>query len=133
MANVKFQRQELEKHIKLSLDVIEKINLFGVPIESINDKEIEVEILPNRPDLLSMQGFIRALKSFLGKEKGLRKYKIHKPEKDYKIKIEKEVKDIRPYTVCTIAKNLSLNNERIKELIDLQEKLHLTVGRKRKK
>ena len=133
MANVKFQRQEIEKHIKLSSDVIEKIQLLGIPIEYINEKEIEIEVLPNRPDLLSIHGFIRALKSFIGKEKGLNKYTIHKPEKDYKIVIEKDVKDIRPYTVCAIAKNLSLNNEKIKELIDLQEKLHSTIGRKRKK
>lgn len=133
MATIKFQRQDFEKHIKITDEVIEKIQLLGIPIESITEEEIEIEVLPNRPDLLSMQGFMRALKSYLGKEKGLKKYNIKKPEKDYKIIIEQEVKKVRPYTACAIAKNLSLNNEKIKELIDLQEKLHTTIGRKRKK
>lgn len=133
MATIKFQRQDFEKHIKITDETIEKIQLFGIPIESITEEEIEIEVLPNRPDLLSLQGFIRAMKSYLGKEKGLKKYSTKKPEKDYKIIIEQEVKKVRPYTACAIAKNFSLNNEKIKELIDLQEKLHTTIGRKRKK
>ena len=133
MANVKFKRAEFEKHIKLTDEVIEKIHLFGIPIESLTEEEIEIEILPNRPDLLPLYGFIRAIKAYLGKEKGLKKYKINKPEKDYKVIIEPEIKDIRPYTVCAIAANLSLNNEKISSLMDLQEKLHTTLGRKRKK
>ncbi|MDO8508644.1 MAG: phenylalanine--tRNA ligase subunit beta [Nanoarchaeota archaeon] len=133
MANVKFTRSELEKSIKLTSDVIEKIELFGVPIESITDTEIEIEVLPNRPDLLSIQGFIRAVNNYLGKEKGLKKYKINKPEKNYKVFIDSEVKNIRPYTACAIASNLSLDDEKISSLIDLQEKLHSTLGRKRKK
>ncbi len=133
MANVKFERQELEKHIKLTDEIVEKIQLFGIPIESLTENEIEIEILPNRPDLLSLHGFVRAIKAYLGKEKGLKKYKIKKPEKNFKVYIEPDVKDIRPYTACAIATNLSLDNEKIKSLIDLQEKLHATIGRKRKK
>ncbi len=133
MAVIKLPRHEIEKHIKLSEENIEKISLLGIPIESITENEIEIDVLPNRPDLLSMHGFLRAVRAFTGKEKGLKKYKINKPEKDYKVLIESDVKDIRPYTACAIATNLSLDKEKIKSLIDLQEKLHTTIGRKRKK
>ncbi len=47
--------------------------------------------------------------------------------------IDKSVKDVRPYTVCAIAKGLKLDDAKIKELIQIQEKLHITFGRKRKK
>lgn len=133
MANVKFPRKEFEKHVKLTPKVIEKISLFGTPLESLNNEEIEIEIFPNRPDLLSMQGFLRSFKAFLGRNPGLKKYKINPPEKNYKVKIEPSVKPIRPYTACAIVKNLSFNDEKIKEIIDLQEKLHNTIGRNRKK
>jgi len=133
MANVKFSRKELEKHIKLDSAILEKISLFGTPLESINENEIEIEIFPNRPDLLSLQGYIRAFKAFLGKEKGIKKYKAKKPEKDYIVKIDSSVKQVRPFTACAIVKNLSFSIERIKEIIGLQEKLHSTIGRKRKK
>ena len=137
MANVKFPRKEFEKALGklISQEIEEKIHLFGTPIESISNEEIELEIFPNRPDLLSMQGFLRSFKAFLGDKKslGLRKYPLKKPEKDFKIKIEPSVKEIRPYTVCAIVKRLKLTDESIKEIIELQEKLHNTLGRNRRK
>jgi phenylalanyl-tRNA synthetase beta chain len=133
MTNVKFQRKEFEKHVKINDDIMEKISLFGTPLESISDHEIEVEIFPNRPDLISLEGYMRSFRSFLGKDAGLKEYKVKKPEKDFKVVVEKEVKDVRPFTVCAIVKNLSFDDEKLKRIIDLQEKLHITLGRNRKK
>ncbi len=111
----------------------DRIAMFGTTLESFNDEEIELEIFPDRPDMLSYQGFKRAFLGFLGRKTGLKKYKINKPEKNYKVIIDSSVKNIRPYTVCAIVKRLKLNDEKIKELIDIQEKLHTTLGRNRKK
>ena len=133
MANVKFPRSEIEKELKLNKINIEKISLLGTPLEYIDDNEIEIEIFPNRPDMLSMQGWLRAFKTFIGKEKGLKKYKVNSPEKNYKVVVDKSVKSIRPYTACAIVKGIKFDDEKIKEIIDLQEKLHNTVGRNRKK
>ncbi len=133
MANIKIPRKEIEKEIKLNKEIEEKISLFGTPLESVNGEEIEIEVFPNRPDLLSMQGFLRAFKQFLGKDPGLKKYRINKPEKDYRVIIDSSVKSVRPFTACTIIKNLNLDEEKLKEIIDLQEKLHSTLGRNRKK
>ena len=47
--------------------------------------------------------------------------------------VDKSLKDIRPYTACAIVKGLKFNDEKIKEIIEVQEKMHLTMGRKRKK
>jgi len=133
MANIKIPRKEFEKNFKWTKEIEEKIPMLGVPVESVTDEEIELEIFPNRPDMLSFQGFIRAFKSFMGKETGLKKYKINKPEKNYEVIIDESVKEVRPFTACAIVKNLKFNDEKIKEIIDIQEKLHTTVGRNRKK
>ena len=86
MANVKFNKHTFEKEIgKLTLDMQEKIALFGTPVEAIHEQEVEIEIFPNRPDLLSYYGFKRSFLSFLGKNTGLKKYKISPPEKDYQV------------------------------------------------
>ena len=99
MANIKFPRKLFEKEIgKLNEEMQNKIALFGTTIESLSDEEIEIDVTPNRPDLLSYQGFKRSFLSFLGKTKGLNEYKINKPEKNYQVIIDKSVKDIRPYT-----------------------------------
>lgn len=134
MANIKISRKLFEKDIgKLDEEMQNKIALFGTTLESFNDFEIELEIFPNRPDLLSYQGFKRSFLAFLGKKVGLKEYKINVPEKDYVVKIDSSVKKIRPYTACAIVKNLKFDDDTIKELIDVQEKLHNTVGRNRKK
>jgi len=134
MAIVNFNKKQFEKEIgKVNDKMQEKISMFGTPVEEVNDKEIQIEIFPNRPDLLSYQGFKRAFLGFLGKKIGLREYKTNSPEKNYKVIVDSSVKNIRPYTACAIVRGLSLDNEKIKEIIDIQEKLHATIGRKRKK
>jgi len=134
MANATFPRKQFEKEIgKLDEKMQNKIAMFGTPLEKFDDNEIEIEVFPNRPDLLSYHGFKRSFLAFLGKKTGLKKYQVHKPEKDYKIKIDSSLKNIRPYTACAIIKGLKFDDDKIKEMIDIQEKLHQTLGRKRKK
>jgi len=58
MTNVIFTRKEFEKHVKITKEIEEKISLFGTPLERIDEKEIEIEVFPNRPDLISFQGGI---------------------------------------------------------------------------
>lgn len=130
MASLTFEKKQVEKHFPLNQETIEKIQLLGIPIEISEDK-VEIEVLPNRPDLLSLQGFVRAVKCYLGKP--LKKYVIHKPEKNYRVFIDSSVEGIRPFTVCAVVKNLSFDDESIKNIIELQEKLHFTLGRNRKK
>lgn len=134
MAIVTFDRKTFEREIgKLTEEMQNKIAMFGTPLEEFDDKEIQIEVFPNRPDLLSYQGFKRSFIAFLGKKTGLVNYKVHKPEKNYSVNIDSSVKEIRPYTACAIVRGLKLSDVRIKELIEIQEKLHVTVGRKRKK
>src|SRR3989344_4355331 len=133
MTNIIFSRKEFEKHMKLTSEIQEKITSFGTPLESLNAESVEIEVFPNRPDLIPLEGFMRSFKKFLGKEPGLKKYKINKPEKDYRIIVDKSVKEVRPYTACAIVRDIQLTDERIKDIINAQEKLAVTIGRNRKK
>jgi phenylalanyl-tRNA synthetase beta chain len=109
----------------------DRISFLGTGFEGINAEEISVEIFPNRPDLLSEQGMARALSSFMDIKTGFRKYDVKKS--GVKVIVDKSVKGIRPYTACAVVKGLKLTDEKIKELIQIQEKLHITYGRNRKK
>ncbi|MFH1212349.1 MAG: phenylalanine--tRNA ligase subunit beta [Candidatus Woesearchaeota archaeon] len=109
----------------------DRISMLGTDLESIDSEKIVVEIFPNRPDMLSMQGFVRALKSFVGITKGLAKFEVKKSNE--KIIIDGSVCKVRPYTACAIVKGLELNDQKIKDIIQIQEKLHITFGRDRKK
>ena len=131
MAIVRHSLKEFEKHVVLSDENLEKLSLFGTPVELL-DKEVEIEINPNRPDLIPLEGLVRAFNTFQGKTKN-KIYPINKPEKNYKVVIDKSVKEVRPNTVCAIVKNLKLDDERIKDLVNFQEKIHTTMGKNRKK
>ena len=122
--------KELEKKLT-DQEIEEKISMMGVSVEKITSEDIEIEVFPNRPDLLSQQGMTRATKLFLGIKTGLRKYTLNKS--GYEIKIESSVNMVRPYTACCVIKGLKLDNEKIKQIIQIQEKLHITFGRNRKK
>ena len=108
-----------------------RISFLGTGFEGITNDEIEVEIFPNRPDLLSEQGMARALSSFMDIKPGFKKYDVKKS--GAKVIVDKSVKGIRPYTACAIVKGLKLSDDKIKEIIQIQEKMHVTYGRNRKK
>ena len=129
MATINFNRKTFEKEIgKIDEKMQDKISMFGTPVENLNNNEIQVEIFPNRPDLLSYQGFKRAFLAYLGRTKGLKKYKINSPEKNYKIIINSSVKNIRPYTAGVIVRGLKFNDEKIKELVNITHSSHVRNG-----
>lgn len=130
MANITIDRKEIEKYIKLNDETVERISMMGVPSELSGDS-LNLEILPNRPDLLSMQGFLRAFKAFIGKEPGLKRYKIEKS--DAKIFVDKAVDKVRPYSMAAIVKGVKFDDEVIKQIMQWQEKIHSTIGRNRRK
>ncbi len=132
MAKARYSRAFLEKTLKLDEKTLKRINLLGTTVETIDEKDIELEIPANRPDLLSSSGFMRVLKAFEGKETGLKEYKVS-TKKNYTLTVNKSVKPIRPAVACAVVEDITFTSEAIAELIALQEKLHATVGRARKK
>ncbi len=133
MPTVKLNKKVFEDLVgkKLSLDILkDRISMLGTDLESIEGNEITVEVFPNRPDMLSEQGFARAFSSFIGVKTGLRKYVVKKS--DFKVVVDKSV-SMRPFTACAVVKNLKLDDESIREIMQIQEKLGTTHGRNRKK
>ncbi|MCX6707986.1 MAG: phenylalanine--tRNA ligase subunit beta [Candidatus Woesearchaeota archaeon] len=117
---------------KLPLEKLkERISYMGTDLESIEENEINVEVFPNRPDMLSEQGFVRAFSTFIGASKGIKRYDVKRSGE--KVIIDKSVKNVRPFTACAIVKGLKFNDEKIREIIQIQEKLHVTYGRNRKR
>lgn len=131
MTVVTFNKKELEKKLgKIDKKTEEKIVTFGATVEENTEENFAIEVYPNRPDLLSMQGFVRAMNSYLLGKK-VPEYKIEKS--NVKIIVDKSVDKVRPYTMAAIVKGAKFTDEKIKEIMQWQEKLHMTLGRNRKK
>ena len=113
--------------------VLERIPMIGADLHEFDAAtgETSIEFFPNRPDLYSVEGVARALRAFMDIVPGLADY----PTKDSGIvlKVEDSVRDVRPFVVAAVIKNVVMTDQTIRSLMELQEKLHLTVGRKRVK
>jgi phenylalanyl-tRNA synthetase beta chain len=72
------------------------------------------------------------LQGLLGTKKGIFKTNIKKEGK-YEIKVNSSVSKIRPFVTGIVAKNGIIDDQTIKQLMNMQEDLHLGIGRKRKK
>ncbi len=122
---------------KISVDELEEI-LFrmGFEIESKEEKNgeifLKIEITPDRPDMLSSYGFVRALKKYMLLSPGLDKYPL-KYNPKYKIYVDKSVAEVRPYIAATVVKGVKISEDDLDDLIYAQEKLHETFCRGRKK
>ena len=69
MPTITISRTVFEKLVGKKLgdeELRHKISMLGTDLESMDEKDICVEIFPNRPDMLSEQGFARAFASFIG-------------------------------------------------------------------
>lgn len=107
------------------------IPMLGVDMERIDGEKVVIEVFPNRPDMLSVEGFARAMKGFLGIETGFHKYKVI--DSEIKLFVESSVNKVRPYISAGIIKGLNIKENHLKSIMDLQEKLHITHGRNREK
>ncbi|KAL6042202.1 phenylalanine--tRNA ligase [Balamuthia mandrillaris] len=90
----------------------------------------KIEIPANRYDLLCLEGLTRALRVFLGKEKPT-DYHTYVPEKVEQIIVKEEVLQVRPHVVCAILRDISFTPSSYASFIELQEKLHQNICRKR--
>ncbi|MGE0793332.1 MAG: phenylalanine--tRNA ligase subunit beta [Candidatus Woesearchaeota archaeon] len=117
---------------KITLNELEEI-LFnmGFELESHEGDTLSIEITPERLDLLSLQGLSRAIKSFKDSKLPTIDFKLNKG--NYVVNVTKKVKEVRPFTVCAVIKNLNMTDENIQEIINVQEKLHMLLARKRVK
>jgi len=111
----------------------EKLPMLGADLKSADESsdEMSFEFFPNRADLYSVEGIARALRAFLGNEPGLRTYAVG--ESSVELNVDPSVKEVRPFIWSALVMGNEINDALIRSMMDLQEKLHLTVGRNRRK
>ncbi len=86
----------------------------------------------NRPDIWSPEGIARALKGFLGIEIGIKRYSLAKRSAIH-IQVDRELKEIRPFIACVVARHAKMDDVVIRGLIHLQDKLDHSYGRRRRR
>ncbi|MCA9487273.1 phenylalanine--tRNA ligase subunit beta [Candidatus Woesearchaeota archaeon] len=137
MVYVYARHSHINKHLpkKLSVEEIKDtlINLgMDLKGESADkDPELKIEITAEKMDMISPVGIARAIAYYRGFVHKLREYKLLKAKE--KVIVDKSVEAVRPKTVAAIIRDAPMNQEFLDEIIALQEKIHDSFGRGRKK
>ncbi len=131
MPTIKMSKKDLLSLSGAREKDLSKLPMMGVQVESIDGDQMEVEVEANRSDMFSVEGIARHLRGFLGIEKGFVEYTVE--NSDFTLSVDESVRAVRPYIGSAYISGLELDDFLIKSIMAVQEKLHTTVGRKRKK
>ena len=126
MVLVRFEEKKLRDFSGLPNDSLVKVPwlLGGEAREDGGD--IVMEFNPDRPDLYSIQGITRAIRTFAGVEKF-----VPQVFRNEDLEVASYPPKYRPYFTVGIVRGCKVKNL-ITEIIDFQEKIDLTVGRHRR-
>lgn len=134
MPNIEIDKREFTELVGEEFEdekLIEEASFLGAHWHSIDGNVCEVETYPNRPDLLSVEGLARAYRGFFDIETGRAEYEVS--ESKLTVEVDESVEKVRPHIGGAVVRDLELSEKVINGLIQLQEKLHETMGRKRDK
>jgi phenylalanyl-tRNA synthetase beta chain len=92
-----------------------------------------LNMLAVRPDIFDAGGMARYMRGFLGVQTGLIEYAVATAKLSVRVDAAlARDESYRPAIACAVLRNVKLDNERIKLLMNLQEDLHWALGRDRK-
>tara|TARA_B100000287_G_scaffold403918_1_gene426126 strand:- start:1176 stop:2936 length:1761 start_codon:yes stop_codon:yes gene_type:complete len=142
MPTIRFNHSDLNKiqsrfGIKYSKQLLNDIGDIGCSVEENNENEIEIEIFPDRADLLSPGTLAHASRSFLHNQEAVPNLEIE--SSGISLDVDESLKDVRPVIYAAVVRNVNTGeneeeiNEFIQTIMDHQEKLHFSLGKRRSK
>ncbi|CAL4910307.1 unnamed protein product [Urochloa decumbens] len=101
-------------------------------VEGDDEVIYKIEVAANRYDLLGLEGLARALRVFTGTEAPpvFRLSSIPRASMLH-MYVKPQTSQIRPHIVCAVLRGVTLDEARYNSFIDLQNKLHQNICRKR--
>ena len=117
-------------------DWLERLSQIGCVVEGSNEESIEIEVFPDRPDLLSHETMARAARAFLNEDS--QQPTIETKDSGITLDVDSSLESVRPIIMAAIVRGVNNGNaddekdQFIQSLMDHQEKLHLSLGRRRK-
>lgn len=112
-------------------DLAFRLPLMGTDIDTCDEDVLDIEIFPDRPDLLSPETLFHGMMPFLHDSPPSPRLAV-KPG-TISMRVAPELSDIRPVILGAVVRGLELDEDIIKRLMDHQEKLHFALGRGRKR
>ena len=139
MPTVLLLKTELEKRLSItdSTQLEELCFEYGLEYDEENysvdgTAYYRVEVPSNRVDLLCVEGVARALNAYLGRRQFFQfRLTVQKQVFSQRIYVKPSVVPVRPYCFGAVLRGVTFTESNLKSFIDLQEKLHQNIARKR--
>ena len=137
MVYVYATKNELNKYIgkELSVEEIETtLKDLGMDLKGISndfDPELKIELTAEKLDMVSAVGIARAIKYYKKIATQIPEYEVIIGENS--LIVDESVNNSRPKTVAAIIRNIPMNKKILDDMIKIQEKIHDSFGRGRKK
>ena len=112
-------------------DLAFRLPLMGTDIDTCDENTLDIEIFPDRPDLLSPETLFHGMMPFLHDSPPNPRLAVRPGT--VSMKVSPELSSIRPVILGAIVRGLNIDEDIIKRLMDHQEKLHFALGRGRKR
>ncbi len=123
--------RELTGARKADDELREDLFALGLEFEGwTDDEEMQLEFAPDRLDRLSVEGIARSLRYHYGDDRGV--YVPSTNDAEWTIEVEDPPAE-RPYITGAVVRGLDFDADSLESLIQIQEKLHATMGRDRSK
>ena len=112
-------------------DMAFRLPLMGTDIDTCDEEILDIEIFPDRPDLLSAETLFHGMMPFLHDYPPNPRLAV-KPG-TISMKVSPDLADIRPVILGAVVRGVDIDENIIKRLMEHQEKLHFALGRGRKR
>ncbi len=112
-------------------DLAFRLPLMGTDIDKCDDEVLEIEIFPDRPDLLSAETLFHGMLPFL--HDAPPRPRLNVQPGTISMTVSEDLRNIRPVILGAVVRGLNIDDNVIKRLMDHQEKLHFALGRGRKR
>ena len=115
----------------------EELPLLGTDIDTCNEETLDIEIFPDRPDLLSGETLAFAMAPFL--HNAAAQPDMETSPSGITVSVDPSLTSVRPVVHCAVVRDVDLPGDAaeldlfIKGLMDHQEKLHFAIGRGRRR
>ncbi len=129
------RKDDLESLVGRKFEIEELEDIFfdlKAELDGYADGVITVDYSDtNRPDMWSVEGLAREIRGYLGIERGCPSYDVLPSGRE--VHVDASVRSVRPFVAAAIVRGVRLGDAGYEQLIQLQEKVMLTYGRKRKR
>jgi phenylalanyl-tRNA synthetase beta chain len=134
MPTITLERDRFSAFVGRDLSVEEMakwLPWLGTDTEDVGTDYVKIEYNPNRVDFCSYGGVARAFRGLMVWETGMPNFEVKKG--NIVLTVDKSVAEVRPYVVSAVIRDLNVDYDAIRELMEIQEALHWMIGRDRKK